>query len=166
MKTLEEKLWDFIDGNLSDEDMQQTQQLINTDAEVEKRYRAFLSFNQIGKEIDLDEPSMSFTRNVMEGVAKVHPPISLKTKVDNRIVFGIAAFFGLALLAILGYSIYNSTLEASSLKIDFNFSTDFFENKTLLTVFLLVDLVIALLFIDNLLRKKLHKRAKTAGLTA
>lgn len=53
--------------------------------------------------MELDEPSMSFTRNVMEAVALQPAPVSLKTKVDNQIIFSIAAFFVLSILAMVGY---------------------------------------------------------------
>jgi hypothetical protein len=160
MKNLEEQIWDFIDGNLSESESQKIQHLINSDQEVERMYKNFLSFNVFTTNMDLEEPSMSFTRNVMDDVATIPAPVLLKTKVDNRVIYGIAAFFGIALIAVFVFAIYKSSGEKSSLQFDFSINTDFFENKILLSTFLAADLIIAMLFIDGVVRKRLNQREK------
>jgi hypothetical protein len=160
MKNLEEQIWNFIDGNLSEAESQKIQYLINSDQEVERMYKNFLSFNVLTYNMDLEEPSMSFTRNVMDDVATIPAPVLLKTKVDNRVIYGIAAFFGIALIAVFVFAIYKSSGEKSSLQFDFSINTDFFENKILLSTFLAADLIIAMLFIDGVVRKRLNQREK------
>lgn len=112
------------------------------------------------KGMELEEPSMSFTRNVMEQVKLERAPVSLKTRVDNRIIYGIAAIFGAFIVGVLIYAIANTsaTYKLPEVKLDLSGAV----NKTLtpgfLMAFLFVDVIIALIYFDSILRRK---KAKT-----
>jgi len=160
MNTIEQQLWDYIDGNLNETQRKSIEEKIESDSSIKLQYEELLNLNMAFGEMDLDEPSMSFTRNVMENVALQPAPFSLKTKVDNRIIFSIAAFFVLSILAVLGYVLYNTTFVMP----DFNkyFAVNLNVEKVLtpasLYIFLGVDLVLGLIFMDYILRKKFgHK---------
>lgn len=111
------------------------------------------------KGMEMEEPSMSFTRNVMEQIKLEKQPVALKTRVDNRIIYGIAAIFGVFIAGVFIYAIANSTVtyELPKLKIDLTGAV----NKTLtpgfLTAFLFIDVVIALIYFDSILRRKRAK---------
>ena len=160
MNTIEQQLWDYIDGNLNETQLKSIREKIESDISVKLQYEELLNLNIAFGEMELDEPSMSFTRNVMEAVALQPAPISLKTKVDSRIIFSIAAFFVLSILAMLGYIIYNTTFVMP------DFSKYFVANLNLkkvltpvaLYLFIGVDLILGLIFMDYILRKKIsHK---------
>ncbi|HKG06201.1 MAG TPA: hypothetical protein VKB19_07085 [Pedobacter sp.] len=108
------------------------------------------------KNMELDEPSMSFNRNVMERVKLEAAPASLKTRVDTRIIYSIAAFFILCIVGGLVYVMSNTTSGYSIPKMSFNL--DLKLDKTisphLLKGFLMVDAVIALIWLDRVLRRK------------
>ena len=111
---------------------------------------------------DLDEPSMSFTRNVMEQVNLELKPVALKTKVDHRIIYSIGGFFIVAILMIFGYVIATANW---SFKFDLpQINFDLYESKiitpTTIKIFLMVDVILALIYIDGLLRKN---RAQKKG---
>jgi hypothetical protein len=106
--------------------------------------------------LELEEPSMSFTRNVMEQVNLELKPIALKTKVDNRIIYSIGAIFILSIVAIFGYVVATADLNFKFNLTQLNF--DLYETKiinpTSIRIFLMVDLVLILIYIDSFLRKR------------
>jgi hypothetical protein len=107
---------------------------------------------------------MSFNRNVMEQVSLEIAPISLKTKVDNRIIYGISAFFMLSLISLLVYVVLNTSFESLhnvNFKLpDFNFSNSIdiesAATKAGLQAFFFIDIILGLVYLDRLLRKKLR----------
>ena len=160
MSTIEQQLWDYIDGNLDANQAKVIQEKIDNDADINLQYEGLLSLNLAFQELDLEEPSMSFTRNVIDSVKLEPAPISLKTKVNTNIIYGIGGFFVALILALIGYVFYHSKLQFS----DFNTQTKLdIDWNTLISPmaiygFLFIDLVIGLVFLDYLLRKKLaHK---------
>ena len=106
------------------------------------------------KSLEMEEPSMSFTRNVMEQVSLEVHPVSLKTKVNNKIIYGLAAIFVFAILGMFVYAAANATAGYSFPDLTFNFKIDKVISSTFLKVFLGVDLIIGLLYFDRLIRRK------------
>jgi len=160
MNTIEQQLWDYIDGNLNETQRKSIEEKIESDISVKLQYEELLNLNIAFGEMELDEPSMSFTRNVMEVVALQPAPVSLKTKVDNRIIFSIAAFFVLSILAMLGYIVYNTTFVMPDFSKYFavNLNVEKVLTPTTLYIFIGVDLILGLIFIDYVLRKKLNHK--------
>ncbi|AZI24975.1 hypothetical protein EA772_06295 [Pedobacter sp. G11] len=156
MNTIEQQLWDYIDGNLGATEVRAIEEKIHSDAEVKFQYEAFLSLNLAFDKIELDEPSMSFTRNVMESVALEPAPVAMKTKVNTNIIYGIGGFFIMSLVALFGYALFNADIKFSDLdfKINANFNLNKYMTPTMLYSFLFADLVLGLVFLDYLLRKK------------
>ncbi|GGI26761.1 anti-sigma factor family protein [Pedobacter mendelii] len=158
MNTIEQQLWDYIDGNLNETQRKNIEEKIEKDAEVKLQYEELLNLNSVFSEMEIDEPSMSFTRNVMDSVTLEPAPVSLKTKVDNRIIYGIGGFFVASLLALLSYVFYNSTfiMPDFSRYMSVSFEIDKVITPTSLYIFLGIDLVLGLIYIDYFLRKKLN----------
>jgi hypothetical protein len=160
MNTIEQQLWDYIDGNLDEPSTKAIEEKIASDAEVKSQYDDLLKFNLSFEGIDLDEPSMSFTRNVMESVALVPAPVAMKTKVDKKIIYGIGGFFVISLVALFGYILYNSNLSMPNfdMNVNFDFKLDQYITPTAVYSFLFLDLVIGLIFLDQFLRKKVAEK--------
>lgn len=159
MNAIEQQLWDYIDGNLDGSAQKAIEGKIASDPEIKSQYEDLLKLNSVFGGLDLDEPSMSFTRNVMESVALEPTPIAMKTRVDKKIIYGIGSFFVISLLALFGYVLYNSNISLPKFDLDanLNFNLDKYITPTVLYSFLFVDLVIGLVFLDQFLRKKIHK---------
>ena len=160
MNTIEQQLWDYIDGNLDAAEAKSIEEKINTNAEIKLQYEELLSLNIAFGKIELDEPSMSFTRNVMESISLAPAPVALKTKVNTRIIYGIGGFFILSLVTLLGYALFNIDFTTTDfdLKLNADFNWEKYISPTVLYSFLFADLVIGLIFMDYLLRKKMtHK---------
>lgn len=117
-------------------------------------------FEKLLSNMELDAPSMSFTRNVMDQVAQEMQPVALKTRVDKRIIYGIAAVFVTALLAVFVYAGTQRQLmilsSGAQFDLKFSLALDRSVQSILLNVFLFTDLIIALFYFDRFLRRKLR----------
>ena len=152
MKTIEEQIWDYIDGNSSPAERSETERRITSEEEYRQVYQELLALQQQLEQISTDEPSMSFNRKVMDLVSLEKAPVSLQTKTDKRIILGIASFFLLAIVAILAYAVANSAFTASKFSVNIDFSR--YITPTLIRTFVFVDLVLLMLYADSLLRRK------------
>ena len=157
MNAIEQQLWDYIDGNLEATEAKSIEEKISTNGEIKLQYEELLSLNLAFGKIEMDEPSMSFTRNVMESIALAPAPVALKTKVNTRIIYGIGAFFFLSLVALFCYALFNIDFKTTDfdLKLNADFNWEKYISPTVLYSFLFADLVIGLVFVDYLLRKKM-----------
>ncbi len=160
MNTIEQQLWDYIDGNLDDSSKKAIEEKIESDAEIKSQYEDLLKLNLVFNELDLDEPSMSFNRNVMESIALAPAPVAMKTKVDKKIIYSIGGFFLISLLALIGYVFYKVQLDmpAFDLKVNLDFNLNQYITPTAIYAFLFADLVIGLIFLDQFLRKKVAQK--------
>ncbi len=156
MNTIEEQLWNYIDGNCNFAEKIEIEAKIKADLQYSTTYKELLLVNNELSNLELKEPSMSFTRNVMEQVNLELKPIALKTKVDNRIIYSIGAIFILSIVAIFGYVVATADLNFKFNLTQLNF--DLYETKiinpTSIRIFLMVDLVLILIYIDSFLRKR------------
>lgn len=113
--------------------------------------------NRLLEGMELEQPSMSFSRNVMDQVKLEIKPVALKTQVDTRIIYGIAAVFLCSIAGVLAYVLMNTDFSYSLPKIDVNL--DGVVRTTLtsgfLKAFLFTDAVIALILFDRYW--KLHR---------
>ena len=157
----EDRLWDYIDGTCSEEDRIAIEQLLKTDATGKRKYDDLFSLNQHLQSMELDEPSMGFKNRVMEQVlASPHPSV-LKTRVDQRIIYGIAAFFIITIGGVLGYTFSKMNWGSPS---GYNLPTvkmpevnwSLFTNPTYTLFFLSVNMVLGLYLVD----KYIHARRK------
>lgn len=155
MKTIEQELWHYIDGNCTIAEKIEIEAKIKANLQYGVIYKELLEINTELNSIELEEPSMSFTRNVMEQVNLELKPVALKTKVDNRVIYSIGGFFILTILSIFIYAVAKTDL---SLKFDLpQLNFELYESKIInsssINIFLMVDMVIALVYLDSLLRK-------------
>ena len=162
---MEERLWDYIDGLASVEEKSAIAQLIESNLEWKRKYHELLDMHQLmGNSLELDEPSMRFTQNVMEDIAKYHIAPATQTYINKRIIWGIGAFF---LLTILGFLIYglgsvNWSAAGRETTLPFQVNTgtidnwDFSKlfNSTYTTVFMVINAVLGLAVLDMYLTKK------------
>ncbi|ALL04133.1 hypothetical protein AQ505_00655 [Pedobacter sp. PACM 27299] len=161
MITIEEEIWDYIDGSSSQEQQLAVEAKIASDPVYRSLYQEFLEINKEMSGLGLEEPSMSFTRNVMEQVKLEIAPVSMKTKVDKRIIYSISGFFIFSMLAIVTYIVANSDFTFQDAKFGKLFSSgqlDFskYFTPTFIKIFLFVDVLLAFAYLDSFLRTKRH----------
>jgi anti-sigma factor RsiW len=161
MKTIEEEIWEYIDGEGDLEQRQIFEAKLAVDSLYQKTYAEMMQIQQLISAQELEEPSMSFNRKVMEAVDLEIAPVSLKTKVDNRIIYSIAAFFLLSIIGVFIYAVSNSNLSLPEVKLpQLNFDIALSPEKTglLIKSFLFVDLILGLIYLDRFLRRKMEHK--------
>src|SRR4030095_12055177 len=106
---MEERLWNYIDGVNSEEEKSLIEKLLASDAAFKAKYQELLGLQQLLGKVELEEPSMRFTRNVMEEVAKYSVAKATSKYINKRIIWAIAAFFFIMIGAMLvyGFSLVN-----------------------------------------------------------
>ena len=67
--------------------------LIAQDEVYRRKYEELLALNQEFSKMELDEPPMAFTYNVMEAIRAEHAQQPLKAGINKRIIKGISGFF-------------------------------------------------------------------------
>ncbi len=152
----EEKLWDYIDGFCTEEERKAIDLLLKTDENYYHKYLELKAFQEQLSLLEIEEPAMNFTFKVMESVREEKILKPLKTAVDQRIIFGIAAFFIGFIVLLLGYIFVNINWASSAQvnipaikipSVSINFSS------VLLKGFLFFDLILGLFFADHYFRK-------------
>jgi hypothetical protein len=160
--TIEERLWDFIDGTSNAEEKTFIEQLIATNAEWKAKYKELLEVHQLMGNIELEHPSLRFTQNVMEEIGKLHIAPAAQSYISKKVIWGIFTFF---MLTIIGFLIYGfgqvnwSSGESKYLiPIDLdNIDFSAFFNNTYTRVFMMVNVVLGLVLLDMYLGNKKKK---------
>jgi hypothetical protein len=163
--TIEERLWDYIDGTCDEEEKTFIEQLIATNLEWKAKYKELLDVHQLMGNLELDQPSMRFTQNVMEEIGKYQIAPAAQSYINKKVIRGIGSFF---LLSIIGFLIYGfGQVDWSSGNSDSSFPIDFskvdlsvFFNNTYTNVFMMVNVVLGLMLLDMYLGKKKKQWSK------
>ncbi len=153
---MEEKLWDYIDGFCTENEQKSIRLLIETDENYRRKYLELKAFQQNLASLEIEEPALNFTFNVMEGVKQEKILKPLQTVVDQRIIIGIAAFFIGCIVLLLGYVFmqvnWHSSTQINIPEIKLPALSASFSG-ILWKGFLFFDLILGLFFADHYLRK-------------
>jgi hypothetical protein len=163
---MEDRLWEYIDGLSSHEEKSAIEKLLETNRQWKEKYHELFELHQLVQSSALEEPSLRFTKNVMEEIAKYQIAPATKTYINNRIIWGIGAFL---IVLVIGFLIYgfgqmdlattDSTLPSVDLtKIDYS---KFFSN-TYVNVFMMINVVLGLVLLDRYLESKKKNIQKEA----
>ncbi len=161
MMQMEQRLWELIDGQSTPTERSALEELIRTQKVWKEKYAELLELNLMLHQSELDAPSMRFTKNVMEEIARIHIAPATRTYINKKIIFGIAGFF---LVLILGFLIYGFGLLRSEGTPEINVVssmpevgkvnwTRIFSNNWV-NAFMVVNIVIGFFLLDNYLGKK------------
>ncbi|RWY52423.1 anti-sigma factor family protein [Mucilaginibacter gilvus] len=165
MNSIEEQLWNYIDGSCTPAEQQAITALIAQDEAYRIKYNELLKLNQEFSTMEMDEPSMAFTYNVMETIRTANALKPLKAAINKRIIWGIAAFFiiTIAILVIFALSTLNWSMPSGNGRFDVNIKmpeqldsnhVKSFFSGGVLKGFLFFDLVMGLFLLDAYLRRK------------
>jgi len=162
---IDDRLWEFIDGQSSMEEKSAIENLIETNKQWKEKYHELLELHQLVQSSTLEEPSLRFIKNVMEEIAKYQIAPAAKAYINNKIIWGIGIFF---ITLIIGFLIYgfgqvdwnanDNTLPIDISKVNYG---KFF-NNTYVNVFMMINVVLGLMLLDRYLaakKKKLQKEA-------
>lgn len=155
---IEERLWDYIDGLGSAKERSVIEKLLQENTEWKNKYHELLEAHQLLKSSELEEPSLRFTKNVMEEISKYHISPATKTYINKKIIWGLGIFF---ITMVIGFLIYGlgqmdwksgdgNNLSFDLSKIDIN---RFFSN-TYVNIFMMINIVLGLFLLDNYFSNK------------
>jgi len=168
-QNIEQRLWAYIDGISSREEITSVEKMLQSNLEWKNKYQELLDVHSMMNAAELEQPSMRFTKNVMETIAQYHIAPAAKNYINKKIIWGIAGFFFTLMLIFLIYGFAQvdwSTSTDSKYTIDFSrlsqvdYSKIF--NNTFVNIFMMINVVLGLVLLDRVLsnkRKKLQKQA-------
>ena len=168
---MEDRLWDYIDGISSPAERSAIDELLAANLEWQQKYRELLNVHQLLNASELDAPSMRFTKNVMEEIARHHVAPATKTYINKNIIRGIGAFFLTLIVGLVTYILSQFKWSAAgngsffvpksaNLNLErlnnVNVSKAF--NSTYITVFMLIAVVMGFMLLDMYLQRKRQLR--------
>ncbi len=163
-QNMEERLWDYIDGSGEAQEKSFIEQMIASNLEWKTKYKELLEVHQLmNSSLELDEPSMRFTQNVMEEIGRYQIAPAAKSYINKRVIWGIGSFFILTIIGFLIYSIAqvnwkdtgNGKLPFDISKFNFsNLDLSKFFNNTYTNIFIMINIVLGLMLLDMYLGKK------------
>ena len=168
-QNIEQRLWAYIDGISSNEERTSIEKMLQSNLEWKNKYHELMDIHQLVNTTELDHPSMRFTKNVMEEIAKLHIAPATKNYINKKIIWGIAGFFFtlIAVFLIYGFSQVEWTSGTDSkYSIDFSrlsqvdYSKIF--NNNFVNGFMMMNVLLGLVLLDRVLankRKKFQKQA-------
>lgn len=156
------RLWEYIDGICDEAEQQNVAHLIATDIVWKEQYDELMAFNtSIIASIETEEPSVRFTRNVMEMIAATSIAPKASTYINPAIIRGIAAFFIISILLVTGYAFTTVNWSAPMAAPKLNFPelhVDKYFNSPVINVIIGANVILGLLFADMMLRRKDRKK--------
>ncbi|HVS94407.1 MAG TPA: hypothetical protein VHE59_20355 [Mucilaginibacter sp.] len=159
MKTMEERLWSYIDGTCSEDERTAIDNLIAQDENIRRQYEALLGLDQEFAKMEPDEPPMAFTYNVMEAIRAEYAQKPLKAGINKRIIKIISGFFILSILTLLVLVLSNLHLTPVKLSVHLPGSLKLPDVKNYLSGpviqgFIFFDAILGLFLFDAYLHRK------------
>ncbi len=110
-----ELMWKYIDGDCEETEISYVQEKLEVDPIFKEEWKQKLILHEALKEIDFQQPSMRFVKNVMEALPKpnfrlVIQPLIPKSMV-LKFIFGAAAFIAAMILISWGNDPLSSPFE-------------------------------------------------------
>ena len=154
-QNMEERLWEYIDGACPAEDRLFIEQLIADNQEWRTKYQELLELQDLmAHHLELDEPSMRFTQNIMEAISKEHIAPAAKTYINKRIVWGVGLLIaGIAQVNWSAGGTDNSLINLNKINLD-KIDTSKFFNNTYTSIFMMINVVLGLVFFDLYLNRR------------
>ncbi len=157
-QSVEERLWDFIDGTTPAGEISAIEKLLEVDEDWKHVYRKLMDMHQMLQSSELEQPSLRFTKNVMDQIAVYNMMPAAKKYINKKIIWAIGSFF---IVLIGGLLIYGFTQVdwSSTAKSKFPFDAakidlSMFFNNTYMHIFMMLNVVLGLMLVDRFLRSK------------
>lgn len=160
---LEAKLWEYIDGFSNAEERSAVERLIAENAAWKTKYHELLEIHQSINLVELEQPSLRFTKNVMEEIARLHINPAAKQYINNKVIWGIGAFFLTVIVAFLVYGLsqidWSTPGNLNSSVVDKIVDADYSKmfNNTFVNIFMMLNVVLGLMLFDRYLSNKKKK---------
>jgi regulatory protein YycI of two-component signal transduction system YycFG len=165
---IEVKLWEYIDGLAKADERSAIERLVQENAEWKAKYQELLEIHQSLNLIELEQPSLRFTKNVMEEIARLQIAPAAKQYINSKIIWGIGGFFITVIVAFLIYGLsqidWSTSQSVNTGVLDKITDADYTKvfNNTFVNVFIMLNVVLGLMLFDRYLNDKKKKLMKEA----
>jgi hypothetical protein len=158
----EARLWEYIDGGSEASEMLAIKKLIEENAVWREKYSELLAVHQMLQSSELEEPSMRFTKNIMEEISRLHIAPAAKTYINKKVIWGIGGAFIAMIVGFLIYAIAQINWSEGSSDTSMGFDLTRIDyskmfNNNLMNAFMMVNIVLGLVFLDRYLANKRNK---------
>lgn len=168
LNDMEVSLWEYIDGLGTAPERTAIEKLIEENSEWRSRYSELLALHQSIGLVELEQPSMRFTKNVMEEIGRIHIAPAAKEYINKKIIWGIGIFFVSVIVSFLVYGFAQIDWStAGGVKSDVldkvtgaDYSVMF--NNSFVNAFLMLNVVLGLMLFDRYLNEKKKSFRKEA----
>ena len=108
----------------------------------------------------IEQPSMRFTKNVMEAIENTSITPATRKYINLRLVKGIAAFFILTIISLLGYTVSQLDFSTVSIMPVKNMFSNIPEGATDLikNIMIPVNIIAAIILADEMRSKKIRMK--------
>jgi len=160
---IEQQVWEYIDGSCSEADKARIASLIAQDESWGMVYHELQELHTgIKGNMELEQPQVRFTKNVMDAIALTKPIPAGKTYINRTIIRSIAAFFMITITSVLLYAFATADWNAPStpdntLLSGLNIPTIKLSellNPTYINYLIGINVILFLVFVDMALRRK------------
>jgi len=163
LNEMEPRLWEYIDGLGTSSERLAIRALIEQNEAWKARYAELLHVHQLLLQSELEEPSLRFTRNVMEEIAQLQIHPAARRYINKKVIWGIASFFFTIILGFLvyGFGLINWSSAAdpqSFIGLDFSkveFSRMF--DNSYINAFMMLNILLGLMLLDRYLNARRQK---------
>ena len=159
---MEKLIWEYIDDHVSPAERERITRHLAEDLDWQIKYKELKRIHVLLQKEELEMPSLRFTKNVMEEIAKFQVAPATKNYINKNVIRGITAFF---LTMIGGLFIYfigqlhwvdNPT---GSLLPAYDFDASKVNwgkllNSTYVNIFIGINVILGLILIDKLMQGK------------
>jgi len=158
-ENMEARIWEYIDGLLQGQELSEVEQLIAGQAEWKKKYAELFALHQSLNLVELEQPSLRFTRNVMEEISRLQITPATSKYINKNVIRGIALFFITTIVAFLVYGIsqvdWSTGSSGSVVGVDFT-RVDYTRvfNNNFVNAFMMLNVVLGLMLLDRYLANK------------
>jgi regulatory protein YycI of two-component signal transduction system YycFG len=165
---IEVKLWEYIDGVAKADEMSAIEKLVQENAEWKAKYQELLEVHQSLNLVELEQPSLRFTKNVMEEIARLQIAPAAKQYINSKIIWGIGGFFITVIVSFLVYGLaqidWSTSQSVNTGVLDKITDADYTKvfNNTFVNVFIMLNVVLGLMLFDRYLNDKKKKLMKEA----
>lgn len=162
--SMEERLWDYIDGHSNTEEIMAIEALIKSDDTWRRAYGKMTALNEALQSTELEQPSMRFTKNIMERIASLKITPKAITYINKKIIWSIGGFIMLIMASVLIYAFtqvdWNTGGKTSLPFNPGNIHVENLFNSTYLYIFMMINTVLGLMLLDKYLQRKKSKESQ------
>jgi len=159
---IEMQLWDYIDNRCNHEERSRIAALIAGNAVWKKVYDELVSANEIFKTTEAEQPSLRFTKNIMDALGTENVAPRSARYLNHRFIKGIAASIIACMSALLIYLLAIADWSLTTPVVRRRINTDWLFNTGVQQVILIIIVILGLLLADSLLRRRNMPRGKAS----